>query len=376
MQRYHSFRNKTGKAWKQIPPHKIIAWIESNFEFRTRKDGAEYTICDPFSGDSKFKFNINPDNGVCHSWHGDEWAGPVNPKTGKRNCSVVNFVKTYRRCSYREAISELLGAADEVSEYLKSDGRINAFEKPDSMVCASLPDGVELLAISKDKQAAALRQWLKSRGYTDTSIEKAELYYLGMDVYWPYFEFDELVYWQSRSRLNKRFEFPPEEIYDKQGNLVGKTIGTKGDYFYGFDNIQMASYIIITEAIFDQNTLGAQCIASGGCDLTVNQISKIKLLGPKKGIILSPDNDNAGISSIIRNKQLLENMQIPLFYSIPPKLKYSENGEVRHTKDWNEIGEKIVGFENVRELHDQGIKKLTLREVIKIKGLLPRGKRR
>lgn len=375
MEKYHSFRTKTGKGWKQIPSHKIISWIENNFDYRTRKDGSEYTICDPFSGDSKFKFNINPENGVCHSWHGDEWAGPVNPKTGRRNCSVVNFVKIYKKCSYRQALAELLGADEDVSQYLKSDGRINDSATNEKRA-AVLPDGVELLSTSRDKQASALRQWLKTRGYTDQSIEKSELYHLGMDVFWPYFEFEELVYWQSRSRLNKRFEFPPEEIFDHQGKLIAKTIGTKGDYFYGFDNIEMASYLIITEAIFDQNTLGAQCVASGGCDLTPNQINKIKILGPKKGIILSPDNDNAGISSIIRNKQLLESLKIPIFYSIPPKIKFSDKGETKYTKDWNEIGEKVVGFTKVRDLHDQGIKKLSVREVIKIKGMLPKRAKR
>jgi len=375
VEKYHSFRTKTGKGWRQIPSDKIVAWIEKNFDYKTRKDGSEYTICDPFSGDSKYKFNINPENGVCHSWHGDEWAGPVNPKTGKRNCSVVNFVKTFKKCSYRQALAELLGDTEDISQFLKSDGRINGLEKARSVTVA-LPDGVEILSTSQDKQASALRQWLKSRGYIEKDIEKAELYYLGMDVYWPYFEFEELVYWQSRSRLNKRFEFPPIEVFDKQGNVIGKTIGSKGDYLYGFDNVEMASYLIITEAIFDQNTLGIQCVASGGCDLTANQINKIKILGPKKGVILSPDNDNAGISSIIRNRNLLEPLQVPLFYSIPPKLPYTINGETKHTKDWNEIGEKVVGFERVRDLHDQGIKKLTLREVIKIKRLLPRGKSR
>lgn len=375
MEKYHNFRTKNSKGWKQIPSSKIIAWIESNFEYRTRKDGAEYTICDPFSGDSKFKFNINPENGVCHSWHGDEWAGPVNPKTGKRNCSVVNFVKIYRKCSYREALTELLGTAEDISQFLKSDGRINQSET-ERKITAFLPNGIELLSTSNDRQAAVLRQWLKSRGYTDEGIEKAELYHLGMDVFWPYYEFEELVYWQSRSRLNKRFEFPPKEIFDSNGDLIGTTIGTKGDYLYGFDNIEMASYLIITEAIFDQNTLGAQCVASGGCDLTSSQIEKIKLLGPKKGIILSPDNDNAGISSIVRNKQMLEHLKLPIFYSLPPKLKYVEKGETHHTKDWNEIGEKILGFNNVRDLHDKSIKKLTLREIIKIKSMLPRGNAR
>lgn len=373
MPKYHEYRRKTGRQ-QSIPAAKIISWIEANFEFDTRKDGTEYIICDPFSGDTKFKFNINPERNVCHSWHGDEWAGPINPKTGKRNCSIVNFVKTYKRCSYREALAELLGQSEDISRYLKSSGRINAEAQKE--VTVELPDGVEILSTATDAQAVALKSWLRSRGYTDNSIEMAELYYLGMDVYWPYFEFEELVYWQSRSRLNKRFDFPPVNVVDKQGNIIGKTIGSKGDYLYGFDDIEAASYLIVTEAIFDKNTLGEQCVASGGSDLTVDQINKIKILGPKQGIILSPDNDKAGISSILRNRNVLEPLGIKLFYSLPPRLEYRENDEIRFTKDWNEIGQKVAGFERVRQIHDQGIKKLDVKEVVRLKRMLPRSQTR
>jgi hypothetical protein len=363
--KYEAFKNKT--TYKKIPPGKIIAWIEKNFTYKTRNNGLEYQICDPFDADTKFRFGINPENGICHSWHGDEWAGPINPKTGKRNCSVVKFVKAYRKCSYREALEELLGTTEGLSSYLYTS-RIP--EDTPKEIAVSLPDGVEPLSTSDGTQPSSLKKWLKSRGYTDERIEKSELAYLGMSVYWPYFEFDTLVYWQSRSRLNKRFEFPAKEIYDKQGQVIGKTNGSKGDFFYGFDCVEPASYLIITEAIFDQNTLYEQCLASGGADLTHNQIKKLKLLGPKKGIILSPDNDKAGVISIINNRQALQQLNCPLYYSMPPKLEYKEGGEIKYTKDWNEIGQKVSGFDKVREIHDSNIKKITPQEVIRLKSFL------
>jgi len=192
-----------------------------------------------------------------------------------------------------------------------------------------------------------------------------------MDVYWPYFEFEMLIYWQARSRLNKRFKFPDENIYGSDGEIAGKTEGTKGDFFYGFDEVDPASYVIITEAIFDQNTLYDQTLASGGADLTVNQVKKLKILGPRKGIILSPDNDDAGISSVIRNKQVLDSLGFPILFSIPPKLKYEENGEVKHTKDWNEIGE-LIGFDKVRAIHDEHIRKISVKEILRLKKMLKR----
>jgi hypothetical protein len=358
---------KQTKNYRQIPPNKIIAWVEQNFDFRTRKNGEEYLICDPFDGDAKYRFSINPEKGVCNSWHGNEWAGPVNPKSGKRNCSVVKFVKVYRKCSYREALAELLGATEDVSAYLRPEGRVGVSEAKRT-VAVALPNGVEILTTSKDPQAKALRGWLKSRGYTLEQMEKAELYHLGMDVFWPYFEFEMLIYWQARSRLNKRFAFPPEDIYDEKGEVVGKTEGTKGDFFYGFDSVEPASYVIITEAIFDQNTLYEQCVASGGADLTPNQVKKLKILGPRKGIILSPDNDGPGINSILRNRQVLRGLGFPIFCSIPPKLKYEEKGEIKYTKDWNEILMKLeLTPKEVRSIHDGNIKKVTVQEVVRLK---------
>jgi len=356
--KYHEYRTKTNRKHKKIPAEKIINWIENNFDYKTRKNNTEYCICDPFTGDAKYKFNINPENGVCHSWHGDDWAGPINPKSGKRNCSIINFIKVYKRCSYKEALKEVLGDVDDIGTYLTNN---ESKKKEYDILSVILPDGVEPLSNSKDMQAKALIKWLITRGYSNESIYKNEISYLGMDVFWPYYEFDELVYWQSRSRLNKRFTFPPEEVFNDQGQLIGKTECTKGDFLYGFDNIEPASYIIITEAIFDMNTIGEQCVASGGCDLTLNQYNKLKLLGPKKGIILSPDNDKAGIKSILTNSKKLESLKIPIYYSIPPILE-----EKRNIKDWNELGQ-TVGFNKVRDIHDKNIKKCTMTELIKLR---------
>lgn len=371
MGKYDKFRERLKGNFKKLPARKIIAWIEANFEHKTRKGGAEYLICDPFDGDIRFRFSINPEKGICHSWHGDEWAGPINPETRKRNCSVVKFVKVYRKCSYRQALEELLGATEDVAAYMRPEGRVSAAEVQRTVTVA-LPDGVELLASSTDRQAKLLIKWLGVRGYTLEAIELAELYHLGMDVYWPYFEFETLAYWQARSRLNKRFEFPNENVYDDDGNIIGKTEGTKGDFFYGFDDVEPASYVIITEAIFDQHTLGEQALASGGADLTTNQIKKLKIIGPRKGIILAPDNDKAGIGSAIRNNDVLRANGFETYCSLPPRYKYEENGETRYTKDWNEIGEKVTGFAQVRQIHDNNIKKMTTQEILRLKKLLPR----
>ena len=375
MGKYDKYRIGGARVFKRIPEHKIIAWIEKNFEFKTRKGGAEYRICDPFTGDTKFRFNINPEHEYCHSWHGDEWAGPINPETGKRNCSFIKFVRVYRKCSYREALEEVLGATGELAEFMRPENRAGA-EEAKRTVAVALPDGVCLLSSSADRQAKIVITWLKSRGYTDEAIAKHELYHFGMDVYWPYFEFDTLVYWQSRSRLNKRFEFPDVNVYDKSGNIVGRTEGSKGDYLYGFDDVEPASYLVLTEAIFDQYTLGTQALASGGAALTPMQTQKIKMLGPRHGIILSPDNDKAGLKSLLDNTSMLEIHGITILYSIPPSIEYTDQeGRKVKTKDWNELFTKIgLSLKDIRALFDKNIRKLTVAARVQLREKISRSK--
>jgi hypothetical protein len=351
----NSFRGTTAKSGSTIPAEKIVAWIEKNFDFKIRKNGAEYIINNPLNGDSGYHFNISVNKGICHDWRGDEWAGPLNPGSNKRNCSFVKFVRLYKKCSYAAALTDILGTGINLKEYLKPENRETDIAAKNKL-SVTLPSGAEPLGISTDLQAKILIKWLKLRGYTLEDIVKYDIHHLGTDVFWPYYEFDTLVYWQSRSRFNKRFNFPSLEVYEN-GKIIGNTEGSKGDFLYGFDEVEMAKYVIITEAIFDQHTLGEQALASGGAVLTDKQIGKIKILGPKQGVILAPDNDKAGIKSLISNQQLLQRHNIDVYYSIPPMIAYEQEGVNKISKDWNELGQFVVGFENVRKLFDDNIKR-------------------
>lgn len=352
---------------KRIPPHNIEYWVKKNFEYRSRvgKNGPELVIANPFYSNDNKKFNISLNTGKCHDWRGDEWAGPVNPKTGKRNCSFIQFVKLYKNCSYYDAIKDIIGDGTDIKNYLVPYTNSVAEHV---VYAVQLPDGLNVLSESHDIQSKAVKKWLKLRGYTDTTIALNRLYSLGMDVYWPYFEFDELVYWQSRSSINKKFCFPPSIIRDKDGSVIGKVESSKGDFLYGFDEIEKSSYVIITEAIFDKNTIGQQALASGGAMLTPNQINKLKILGPKRGVILSPDRDKAGLKSIVSNYNILKDQGFTVYYSLPPNVEYTENGDTRLAKDWNELFQKCqIDLEEIRRLHDDNIKCINYTELIKLK---------
>ena len=353
---------------KQIPPHKIIAWLERHFDCKTRKGGSEYIICSPFSQDTGFNFNIKPDIGMCHDWRSDDWSGTPNPKTGKRNCSFINMVRLYKRCSFRDAVLEVLGDIKEASDYLRpSDSKVQSESLQD--IRTVLPVGVTPLAPAVDIQAMILKRWLYSRGYAEDTIQRANVHYSGMDVYWVYYEYGEMIYWQSRSRLSKTLMFPPVNCY-KDVKLIGTSEISKGDVLYGFDDVDIATYVIITESIFCQNTLGDNCVASGGAALTKKQIQKTRLLDPRDSIILSPDNDRAGINSIISNASSLRQNGFKVCYSVPPKIEYEHEGLKKLTKDWNELFEFCkMSNSDIRSLHDRSIKELDTRALIDLHGM-------
>lgn len=327
----------------KIPAKKIAAYIESNFEFKIRKEGEEYRINNPFVLDTGYHFNINPEKGVCHDWRGDEWAGPINPRTGKRNCSFVKFVSLHKKVDYSEAVRIILG-----TDYIVF--RTEVQKLPTVKEEIQLPKGSAKLSSSTYGEQPMLMRWLKQRGYSDKDIDEKQLHHLGVEVIWPYYEYDELVYWQSRSRLNKRFAFPSSEIFDDDGNIIGKREFGKGDFLYGFDDIQHSSFVIITEGIFDAYTLGRQALASGGALLTANQIKKLGLLNPKSGVILAPDNDQAGVQSALANMVKLRAAGFSSFVSLPPD----------GVKDWNElVTEKAMSRDQIRIIFDERILQLT-----------------
>lgn len=326
----------------KLPAQKIAAYIESKFEFDRRRDGEEYVINNPLTYDTGKHFNINVHKAVCHDWRGDEWAGPLNPRTGKRNCSFINFVSLYENVSYGEAVRIVLG-----QDYLNFRAEVQKLPVVKQQM--SLPRGAVPLIDSKCGERDMLVRWLKSRGYTEKDIAADNIHHVGVDVVWPYYEYEELVYWQSRSRLNKRFNFPSSEMFDDEGNVIGKREFGKGDFFYGFDKAEHGSYAVITEGIFDAYTLGKQVLASGGALLTGSQVNKLKLLNPAKGVILAPDNDVAGVQSAFTNGNKLRQAGMNAYIALPPDV----------VKDWNElITETKLDKSKIRIMFDERIQPL------------------
>jgi hypothetical protein len=329
----------------KIHPDHIEQWVKKHFPDYIKKSDEYIVISNPFYGNDKKKFNISLTKGFCHDWRDDTWAHPVNPKTGKLNRSFIKFVKLYRKCSYDQAIREVLGSSASIKQYYRPE----LISESDNalVVDVQLPQHAASLSLEDTKLTKVIKNYLISRGYTDQSIKDKMLMYEGTDVVWPYFEYEELVYWQSRSVLNKRFKFPDKEKYEN-GVLIGKNNKGKADYLYGFDDVKLGKYLIITEAIFCQNTLGDQCVASGGALLSSTQISKMKLLSPNS-VILAADNDHAGIKSIVQNSKMLKNAGFKVFYSICPADE--------ECKDWNDLFTiRKMSHQDIRKVFEDNIK--------------------
>jgi DNA primase len=152
--------------------------------------------------------------------------------------------------------------------------------------------------------------------------------------------------------MNKVFRFPSE--------AVGVT---KGMFLYGFDMVEPGDYAIVTEAIFDSTTLGAQAVASGGAVLTDLQVRRIRALNPVNGVILAPDNDSAGMKSIASNYRMLRPYVKKIFYSVPSKLEYKKGHFI---KDWNELfSHAKMGHAEIRKLFESNIKPLSQAEAVR-----------
>lgn len=344
----------TVMAKSKFKPHpdRIRSWIEANFDYKSRKNGSEYLICNPFDGDNGYNFNISIEKAICHDWRGNEWAG------GKP-CTFLRFVQVYRNCSFIEAYREVCGK-DASLEYLytkivkSKEDEDEGEQDDDDEYEIKLPDGsAPILDYADTLNGKMLISWLGDRGVDRESINRHNLHFHGMNVVWPYYEFGSLVYWQERNRVNKRFKFPEE-----------KPNCRKSLFLYGFDMVEPGKHVVIVEAIFDYHAIELQCLASGGASLSGQQIRKVRMLNPVDGVILAPDNDKAGISSIIANYKLLSPYFKKLYYSVPPKIDYADG---QYTKDWNDLGhKKVMKWSDIKKEFENNIVELDKKQAVRL----------
>lgn len=326
----------------QPSPAQIEAWVAKHFAYKRRKNGEELDLGNPIDHDSGVHLGINTKKGVCHDWR---------PGHHSADGSFLKFVSKYRGISYHEAIREVCGQEASIRTILRPD----AEEKPEKQVQIQLPPGaIPLSSGEGGKFRQIALNYLISRGVSEELAKQKSLMYTVGEIVFPYYEYGELVYWQSRSVLSKSFNFPPNT--------------NKADFLFGFDDVEPCTEIIVCESIFNALSLGENAVATGGASFsnTGLQVKKIKALGPQK-VILAPDNDDAGLKSLFDNFFILEpHFSGKIWYSLPAKLNPSGSLAAKDTKDWNDV-ECVAGKGAARLSFQMNLKELDQAELFRLR---------
>lgn len=298
----------------QISPQQITNWVGKHLDYKSRKNGRELLVNNPFDGDSGWHMNINTTKGLVHDWR---------PGHQQYDGSFVNFVQRYKKISFYEALRDICGKNVDIRTILQRDEP--SIDEPltdASEIEYTLPPGALSFRNNCDSLAFKIGlQYLESRGVTLDTAQKFDLHYGGDRIYFPYYEYGIQVYWQARTVIGKIFEFPSAD------GGQGKT-----KFLYGFDNAEPNQPLFITESIFNALTLGDGAVASGGADMSQKQFQKIKAINPSI-VIFAPDRDEVGIMSAQKNAETLESVidNMPCKFVIPP---------APH-KDWNDMWREL-----------------------------------
>lgn len=305
-------------------PEQITKWVIKNFpDYKTKKGGVELRINNPLSIDDGYHLWINTSKAAVNDFRPD-YHDVVSG-------SFLRFVKKYLKCSFFEAVREVCG--DNVAY---AHAKNLPFSKRE-ITKQTLPVGFKLFTESVDIYSEPTLNYLRSRCVDDDQIMENKIGFKEFSVVFPYYEHGESVYWQSRSILNKDFDFPPDS--------------NKSDFIYGFDNIDPDERVIITESIFNA-LMFDNAVAVGGSEISDNQKLKLRKLGVKD-IIVAFDNDGAGRHGISKCYNMKN------YFNVRYSLTDGED-------DWNKISQDL-GILRAQQMLFRNVKDLTLRESIRLK---------
>ncbi|MDP1712448.1 MAG: hypothetical protein Q8K86_08325 [Candidatus Nanopelagicaceae bacterium] len=318
-------------------PEQILTWLDRHFDAK-RSGDKQARINNPFDADDQDRhlwISLYPTKAK-KSDKIDHWVHDFRPGMEECNTSFIRFVMKYRKCSYPLAVKEVGGKL--VAVRTKKEEKQ---EPPKPRVV--LPAGAELIDGTSPHQDI-VRRHLRKRGFFLREIQPYRLHCTVDSIIFPYYEFDELVYWQSRSALGKTFRFP------------GDT--NKSDYLFGYDFCDPEEDVGITEACYGAMVLGPGVTSSSGASLTEGILPKLRVLKPKR-VILCPDNDEAGRASLRTSFSLLKDW-FEVWYVLPPRVR-RPNGE--YSKDWADLTHEMR--EDVRRFYRDNLRRVTIAELLR-----------
>ena len=304
----------------EITKAQIEAWIARNFEYKRKSNGRQLIISNPFDNDTGRHFWISTEK-IKSKKHGKEGYWVHDFRTDQYNMSFLSFVKRFRRISYFAALAEVTGQQRSTLKESLRQSRARdqeQEEEPEQTEYIALPEYSKPIAEGGGKAYELAVNYLNNRKVTLEQAKEHNIHYTPTTLVFPYIEYGDLVYWQEREMIQKRFNFPDEA---KTG--LGKT-----DFFYNYDNVeQPGSCIVAVESIFNCINMGDDCLASGGAIIPKGskQEEKIRGMEPRM-IVLAPDNDKAGINSLLDNLLVFAKI-CEVGYCLPPT----------GVEDWNDL---------------------------------------
>ena len=311
----------TKESIENLKSHLDVVDIISQF-IELKKTGANFKACCPFHGEETASFVVSPAKQIYHCF----------------GCGVggdsIKFVMEHEKLSYPEALEKL---ASMVNVSLEHD---NNFKKIDSSLIVKVNEYYQKLLTHNDKS----KEYLKSRGISDFSIEKFEIGYASNSNDTINFlktnflnladakEFGIIDTGQNGlySRFIERITFP---IYTITGAVVGfggRTITghnakyvnspqtklfNKSRLLYGYNIAKETIYkqktVIVTEGYLDVIMLHqagfSNAIATLGTALTAEHLPLLKRGEPK--VVVAYDGDKAGLNAAYKASLLLSHSQ-------------------------------------------------------------------
>lgn len=303
---------------ENLKNHLDVVDVISQF-IEIKKSGANFKACCPFHGEKTPSFVISPTKQIYHCF----------------GCGVggdaIKFVMEYEKLAYPEALEKLASMYNISLTYEN-----NTQQKLDTKVLQEINQYYQKLFISN----ATAKEYIKSRGISEFSIEKFEIGYAPNSLQTINYIKDNFLNLGDAKELGvidsgenglyarfiERITFP---IYALNGSIVGfggRTITghnakyvnspqtklfNKSRLLYGYhlakEHIYKRKEIIITEGYLDVIMLHQagfeHSVATLGTALTQEHLPLLRRGEPK--VIVAYDGDNAGLNAAYKAALML-----------------------------------------------------------------------
>lgn len=344
------------RALRNPSPRQIEAWVRNRFDYVGERvsgtKGRMLLVANPLDPEDRAKkLAIFPEGAFVKDWR---------PDFNSVNGGFVRFVAMVQGTTWKQAYEEITGetlTTDQIMEAARQDLRSKPGAPPrarEVKIDIDLPKGFipfkdRVHDVVYDRAVA----YLARRQVSEEEAARRGWLYSAISICFPFYEFGEIVYWQTRNIYTKEYNFP--ESIDGQV------------YWYGLDTVEPLGDVITTEGVLDGAVIsGDGILSSGTAAFSETQVRKLCSKQPGR-IILAPDNDPAGWASLTQNFRAIDKTNAfhsametrrRVLFSLPP------------CKDWNMFAQterRLLNTDIVRDYILKHAQPFTISAEAKIK---------